>query len=99
METLHRHTITYQTLKSYLITKYYTKRPNAVRSYIHGIVLTFDPPLSKKNIVFAKKRGSATWFLAISPLMPPIHSHACSLYINKKYRIFNNYIIGRGGQT
>jgi hypothetical protein len=60
METLHRHTITYQTPKSYLIEKYYTKRPNAVRCFIHGIVPSSDTPLSKKNIVFAKKKGSAT---------------------------------------
>ena len=52
--------------------------PNAVRSYTHGIVLDFDTSLSKKNIVFAKKRGSATWFVATPPLIPPIHSHACS---------------------
>ena len=78
METLHRHTITYQTPKSYLIQKHYTKMPNAVRSYTHGIVSKAQTPLSKKNIVFAKKRGPATWFLAIPPLITPIHSHACS---------------------
>ena len=99
METLHRHTITYQTPKSYLIQKHYTKTPNAVRSYTHGIVLALDTPLSKKNIVFAKKRGSATWFLAISPLIPPIHSHACILYINKKKKNNNNFKLGRGGQA
>jgi hypothetical protein len=42
------------------------------------------PPLSKKNIVFAKKRGVATWFDAIPPLITPIPSHACILYIKKK---------------
>ena len=97
MGTLHRHTITYQTPKSYLIKKHYTKRPNAVRSYTHGIVLDFDTSLSKKNIVFAKKRGSATWFLAIPPLIPPIPFHACILYINKKKKNNNNFKIGSGG--
>ena len=99
METLHRHTITYQTHKSYLIPKQYTKTINVIRCYIHEIVPSSDTPLSKKNIVFAKKRGSATWFLAISPLIPPIPSHACSLYINKKNKKNNNFKLGRGGQT
>ena len=71
--------------------------PNAVRSYTHGIVSKAQTPLSKKNIVFAKKRGSATCFLAIPPLIPPKPFHACILYIIKKKKNNNNFKIGSGG--